>query len=318
MPSIRQRLRDLGALPGHERLVLRHWLQGAPLDTRRRRAEDFLPKSLRTALPGLSERWHDLARIHGEHPGEDGSLRLLVRLADGQTVESVLLPRDGLCVSTQVGCAVGCLFCMTGKSGLIRQLSSDEIVAQVTLARARRRVKKVVFMGMGEPLHNLDNVMEAIDLLGTEGGIGHKNLVFSTVGDRPLFARLQAGAVKPALAISLHTTDPATGGYGSNLLHLHRDCNTANNARFQSVVKRPSEVISYAESVNTTVMVGYTFTFCPTCGPTPTWAVQTYPNCLSTRHNSRNNVLFADGHVEAVNHAQLTGNDKDMWGHSGL
>ncbi|OIO61365.1 MAG: rRNA methyltransferase [Alphaproteobacteria bacterium CG_4_10_14_0_2_um_filter_63_37] len=209
MPSIRQRLRDLGALPGHERLVLRHWLQGAPLDTRRRRAEDFLPKSLRTALPGLSERWHDLARIHGEHPGEDGSLRLLVRLADGQTVESVLLPRDGLCVSTQVGCAVGCLFCMTGKSGLIRQLSSDEIVAQVTLARARRRVKKVVFMGMGEPLHNLDNVMEAIDLLGTEGGIGHKNLVFSTVGDRPLFARLQAGAVKPALAISLHTTDPA-------------------------------------------------------------------------------------------------------------
>ena len=114
------------------------------------------------------------------------------------------------------------------------------------------------------------------------------------------------------------STDPATGGYGSNLLHLHRDCNTANNARFQSVVKRPGEVISYAESVNTTVMVGYTFTFCPTCGPTPTWAVQTYPNCLSTRHNSRNNVLFADGHVEAVNHAQLTGNDKDMWGHSSL
>ncbi|HZX31497.1 MAG TPA: rRNA methyltransferase, partial [Rhodocyclaceae bacterium] len=65
---------------------------------------------------------------------------------------------------------------------------------------------KVVFMGMGEPAHNLDNVLEAIDLLGTVGGIGHKNLVFSTVGDRRVFERLPRGAVKPALALSLHTT----------------------------------------------------------------------------------------------------------------
>ena len=79
--------------------------------------------------------------------------------------------------------AVGCLFCMTGRDGLLRQLASAEIVAQVVLARARRTVKRVVFMGMGEPAHNLDNVLEAIDLLGTAGGIGHKNLVFSTVGD---------------------------------------------------------------------------------------------------------------------------------------
>jgi len=70
-------------------------------------------------------------------------------------------------------------------------------------------VKKVVFMGMGEPAHNLDNVLEAIDLLGTEGGIGHKNLVFSTVGDRRVFERLSQATVKPALAISLHTTDAA-------------------------------------------------------------------------------------------------------------
>jgi 23S rRNA (adenine2503-C2)-methyltransferase len=132
---------------------------------------------------------------------------LLVELADGQTVESVLLPRDGLCVSTQVGCAVGCVFCMTGRAGLLRQLSSAEIVAQVVLARSRRTVKKVVFMGMGEPAHNLDNVLEAIDLLGVEGGIGHKNLVFSTVGDRRVFERLPQSTVKPALALSLHTTD---------------------------------------------------------------------------------------------------------------
>jgi 23S rRNA (adenine2503-C2)-methyltransferase len=121
-------------------------------------------------------------------------------------VESVLLPRDGLCVSTQVGCAVGCSFCMTGRSGLLRQLGSAEIVAQVVLARARRKVGKVVFMGMGEPAHNMDNVLDAIELLGTAGGIGHKNLVFSTVGDRRVFERLPQGTVKPALALSLHTT----------------------------------------------------------------------------------------------------------------
>jgi 23S rRNA (adenine2503-C2)-methyltransferase len=68
-------------------------------------------------------------------------------------------------------------------------------------------VKKVVFMGMGEPAHNLDNVLEAIELLGVEGGIGHKNLVFSTVGDRRVFERLPQLTVKPALALSLHTTD---------------------------------------------------------------------------------------------------------------
>jgi 23S rRNA (adenine2503-C2)-methyltransferase len=67
-------------------------------------------------------------------------------------------------------------------------------------------VKKVVFMGMGEPAHNLDNVMEAIELLGTAGNIGHKNLVFSTVGDPRVFETLPRGPVKPALALSLHTT----------------------------------------------------------------------------------------------------------------
>jgi len=206
---IRQRLRDLGAAPCHEGRVLRAWVQGRSLDTKRRRAENFLPLALRDAMPGLFAEWQGLARLHSEHPGEDGSVRLLVALADGQTVESVLLPRDGLCVSTQVGCAVGCVFCMTGRSGLLRQLGSAEIVAQVVLARSHRAVKKVVFMGMGEPAHNLDNVLEAIDLLGTEGGIGHKNLVFSTVGDRRVFERLSQSTVKPALALSLHSTDEA-------------------------------------------------------------------------------------------------------------
>ncbi|MDO9225783.1 MAG: RNA methyltransferase [Pseudomonadota bacterium] len=204
--SLRRRLRELGAKPLHEQRVLQAWTRLRSVDTRHRRAEDFLPLRLREALPALTEELAGLARLRSEHPGADGSARLLVALADGQTVESVLLPRDGVCVSTQVGCAVGCLFCMTGRDGLMRQLSSGEIVAQVVLARARRPVRRVVFMGMGEPAHNLDNVLEAIELLGTVGAIGHKNLVFSTVGDPRVFERLPLGPVKPALALSLHTT----------------------------------------------------------------------------------------------------------------
>jgi len=205
---IRQRLRTHGALPCHEYRVLRLWSQALPQSSGRRRPEDFLPLAVREALPALEADLRSLARLRSEHAAEDGSARLLVELADGQTVEAVLLPRDALCVSSQVGCAVGCVFCMTGRAGLLRQLGSAEIVAQVALARSRRSVKKVVFMGMGEPAHNLDNVLEAITLLGSEGNIGHKNLVFSTVGDRRVFEQLPQGPVKPALALSLHSTKP--------------------------------------------------------------------------------------------------------------
>ena len=207
--QIRDRMAALGALPCHHQRVLRLWVNALPQDHGRRRPEHFLPLALRDALPALVDELQGLATLRSQHPAEDGSARLLIALADGQTVESVLLPRDGLCVSSQVGCAVGCVFCMTGRDGLLRQLGSAEIVAQVALARRLRPVHKVVFMGMGEPTHNLDNVMEAIDLLGTVGGIGHKNLVFSSVGDLRLFERLPQGPVKPALALSLHTTDAA-------------------------------------------------------------------------------------------------------------
>lgn len=203
---IRQRLRAHGAKACHEQLALRAWAQALPLDSGRRRPEHFLPLQVRTALPAITAELKAIARVRSEHAGEDGSGRLLVELADGLTVESVLLPRQGLCVSTQVGCAVGCVFCMTGREGLRRHLGSAEIVAQVALARSRRTVRKVVFMGMGEPSHNMDNVLEAIELLGTAGAIGHKNLVFSTVGDRRVFERLPLATVKPALALSLHST----------------------------------------------------------------------------------------------------------------
>jgi len=206
--SLRQRLRRLGALPAHERWFLQGWSRALAPDHGRHRPEDFLPRALREALPELRAELAGLARIVQRHPAADGE-RLLVGLADGLAVESVLLPRAGLCVSTQVGCAVGCVFCQTGRDGLARQLGSAEIVAQVVHARALAPVRKVVFMGMGEPAHNLQAVLEAIDLLGQEGQIAHKQLVFSTVGDPRAFEALAQRRIKPALALSLHTTRQA-------------------------------------------------------------------------------------------------------------
>jgi 23S rRNA (adenine2503-C2)-methyltransferase len=207
--TLQQHLTALGAGPRHVQHLLRSWTQALPVDRARRRMETFLPKALREAWPGIAQDLAGLAQLKSRHPAADGSERLLVALHDGQTVEAVLLPRGGLCVSTQVGCAVGCRFCMTGTEGLLRQVGSAEIVAQVALARSLRAVNKVVFMGMGEPSHNLDAVLQAIELLGTAGGIGHKNLVFSTVGDERAFAALPQGRVKPALALSLHSTKTA-------------------------------------------------------------------------------------------------------------
>ena len=205
--DLRQGLRELGARTVHVEHVLRQWLQARPLERGRRDAADFLPRALREGLPALRERLSRLVSLVSEHPAPDGSARLLLALADGQRIEATRLPRQGLCVSTQVGCAVGCRFCMSGRDGLLRQLGSAEILAQVALARAQQPVAKVVFMGIGEPSHNLDAVLEAIDALGTLGGIGHKSLVFSTVGDQRAFERLPQGRVKPALALSLHSTD---------------------------------------------------------------------------------------------------------------
>jgi len=133
--AIRERLAALGALPEHQARVLRDWVQGAPRERGRRRPADYLPKAVREALPRLDLELASLATVIGEHPAEDGSARLLVGLDDGQAVETVLLPRDGVCVSSQVGCAVGCQFYTTRRDGLLRQVTSGEIVAQVVLAR---------------------------------------------------------------------------------------------------------------------------------------------------------------------------------------
>ena len=105
--TIRQRLREHGAKAGHEQRVLRLWACALSQHSGKRKPEDFLPQTVRAMLPALVDELAGLARLRSEHPAADGSSRLLVELADGQAVESVLLPRAGLCVSTQLGCAVG-------------------------------------------------------------------------------------------------------------------------------------------------------------------------------------------------------------------
>jgi 23S rRNA (adenine2503-C2)-methyltransferase len=205
----RNHLKNLDAKLCHQERLLRLWLQGLPLSTPGRRPQHVFPKAMAAQIGGLSRQLDSIALVESRHVAEDQSIRLLLKLHDLHTVETVLLPRDGLCISSQVGCAVGCVFCMTGRSGLLRQLGSMEMLAQVALARQIRTVRKVVFMGMGEPAHNLENVIEVIQILGSLGGIAHKNLVFSTVGDARVFERLPLERVKPALALSLHSSKPA-------------------------------------------------------------------------------------------------------------
>jgi 23S rRNA (adenine2503-C2)-methyltransferase len=139
----------------------------------------------------------------------DGTVKLLLSLHDGKKVETVAMPVGACCVSTQVGCAVGCRFCASGLFGVERHLSSDEIVEQVVHARRVMRIDRVVFMGMGEPSHNLDNVMAAVARIKDEVLISPRRQTFSTIGGvRPL-ERMRGCAVRPCLALSLHVADDA-------------------------------------------------------------------------------------------------------------
>ncbi len=209
LAAIFERARAVGAKPFQERLLMRAWLAGDALGCFGSGHRDPFGKSLLAALPELENELAKTARIVSEQGDGNATTRLLVELADRKTIESVLLPNDGLCVSTQIGCAVGCRFCKTGEEGLVRNLSSLEILAQVVLARRLRPVRRIVFMGMGEPSHNLAAVLEALDWLGLEGKLAHKRMVFSTVGDRKCFERLLANSVRPAIALSLHSSDDA-------------------------------------------------------------------------------------------------------------
>jgi 23S rRNA (adenine2503-C2)-methyltransferase len=147
----------------------------------------------------------------------DGTAKHLWRLADGELIESVLIPsrdRLTLCVSSQAGCALACVFCATGWSGYRRQLSTAEIVAQFRGARRWARengvgaITNIVFMGMGEPLANRKAVMPALSLLNQAYGLGARRITVSTVGVVPGILELAERPEQFRLAVSLHAPNP--------------------------------------------------------------------------------------------------------------
>jgi 23S rRNA (adenine2503-C2)-methyltransferase len=161
--------------------------------------------------------------------GDGGTQKFLLELRDGSTIETVLMRYDRrrtACISTQVGCAMGCVFCATGQMGFGRNLSRGEIAAQVLLigqhvAREGDRLTNVVLMGMGEPLHNYDESLGAIDLLNHPDGFnfGARRFTLSTVGVVPAIDRFTAERRQVNLAVSLHA---ATDALRDQLLPINR------------------------------------------------------------------------------------------------
>jgi len=149
-----------------------------------------------------------------EEVSRDGTRKFLFRLTDGESVETVLIPMDEgratLCVSTQVGCAMQCAFCLTGTFGLTRNLTAAEIVNQVCAVRQRFNVDNLVLMGMGEPLHNLDNVVRALEILYSEPGFNYspRKVTLSTAGLVPEMLEL-GRRIRVNLAVSLNATTDA-------------------------------------------------------------------------------------------------------------
>jgi 23S rRNA (adenine2503-C2)-methyltransferase len=162
-----------------------------------------LPKSLR-------EKLNEVAIINplqvvDVKVSADGTTKYLSKLPDGETVECVFIPHgdwDTICVSTQVGCPIGCKFCASGES-YARNLTAGEIVGQVLIAK-RRDNPNIVFMGMGEPLLNFDNLVKALKLLNQEVGIGARRMTVSTVGIVQGIRKLAQLGMQVNLAISLH------------------------------------------------------------------------------------------------------------------
>ena len=150
-------------------------------------------------------------KVRRQHPSGDGTSKLLVELADGQAVECVLIPegdrRTG-CISTQVGCGVGCVFCASGAKGVIRNLDTAEIVEQVhhLAAIAGAPLTHIVVMGIGEPLHNVAPLVEALRIFQDPWGLDFspRRITISTSGPRRGFAELMKSGLRVKLAISLH------------------------------------------------------------------------------------------------------------------
>ncbi|MDF1553419.1 MAG: 23S rRNA (adenine(2503)-C(2))-methyltransferase RlmN [Deferrisomatales bacterium] len=212
LPALEQFFHALGERPFHARQVM-HWVY-------RRGVLEFgemtdLARGLREKLiAGATLGLPELAR---EQVSADGTRKLLLELEDGRQIETVLIPdeeRLTQCISSQVGCAMGCDFCRTGSGGLERNLTTAEIVGQVVLGQRLvapgRRISNVVFMGMGEPLHNLDNVLAAFRILAADHGLNitRRRLTVSTCGVVDALRRLPP-EVLGSLAVSLNATTDA-------------------------------------------------------------------------------------------------------------
>ena len=176
-----------------------------------------LPRELRARL-AAQFRISTPALVH-EARSADGTRKFLFQLADGKRIESVFIPdtpKQTFCISSQVGCAMDCDFCLTGKMGFVRNLTPGEITGQVrALAAATGLLDKpfnIVLMGMGEPLHNYDAVMTAVRVLADERGlaVSPRRVTLSTVGVLPAMERLASEPLMPNLAVSLHATTDAT------------------------------------------------------------------------------------------------------------
>jgi 23S rRNA (adenine2503-C2)-methyltransferase len=174
-----------------------------------------LPLEMRRELAGRHPV--GLPEIEKVYESVDGTRRYLLRLEDGRTVETVLMPegaRDTICISTQVGCPVDCKFCMTALLGLERNMTAGEIVGQVLLVARESQLRReggrlnIVMMGQGEPLLNLANVVKATRILLDPAGFGlsPRRVTVSTAGIVPKMAELGAEAVRPKLAVSLNAS----------------------------------------------------------------------------------------------------------------
>jgi 23S rRNA (adenine2503-C2)-methyltransferase len=211
--EIEEAIVQLGLPRFHGRQVFR-WIH-------RRSVHEFdamtdLPREARAELAKHAVIGHPA--IETRRTSEDRTTKFLLRLADHRRIESVYIPdtpAQTFCISTQVGCAMGCAFCLTGKMGLVRQLSAGEIAGQVrTLAHDTSladRPFNIVLRGMGEPLHNYEATMKALRMLADRQGLAvpPTRVTLSTVGLLPALARLAAEPVMPNLAISLHATTDA-------------------------------------------------------------------------------------------------------------
>jgi len=201
---------SMGVPRFHARQVFR-WIHRQGVDdfgamtTLSRTLQERLAATCQVGRPALETRQRS----------EDGTEKFLLRLSDDRRIEAVYIPdtpAETLCISTQVGCAMGCLFCLTGRMGLIRNLTAGEIVGQVrVLAHAIGLATgpfNIVLMGMGEPLHNYDATMQALRMLADEQGLGvhPRRVTLSTVGLVPAIERLALEPLMPNLAISLHAT----------------------------------------------------------------------------------------------------------------